>query len=243
MSQYDIIIPAYNEERRIQRTLDHYLRFFDESVHFIVVLNGCRDNTLGVVQAMADHFPQRLTIMNIQEGIGKGGAIRAGWQQSTAEWIGFVDADGATAPVEFAKLIKAAGGHDGAIASRFLPTAQVIERVSWVRTLISKFAIRIIRVLFHLPYSDTQCGAKLFRREVIMPLLPKFSMNNFLFDVELLWWVHQAERDIVDVPTIWVDQPGSASLGPNWQLFSIAARNFFSVLALRVRLFKYLRSQ
>lgn len=239
MAQYDIIIPAYNEERRIHRMLDHYLRFFDDSVQFVVVLNGCKDNTLAVVQAMADHFPQRLTIMNISEAIGKGGAIRVGWQQSTAEWVGFVDADGATAPGEFVKLMKAATGHDGAIASRFLPTAQVIERVSWMRTFISQLAIRIIRTLFRLPYSDTQCGAKLFRRAVITPLLPKFSMNNFLFDVELLWWLRREQRDIVDVPTIWVDQPGSASLGPNWKLFSSAARNFFIVLALRARLFKY----
>lgn len=241
MSQYDIIIPAYNEEHRIQRTLDHYLRFFDESVHFTVVLNGCYDHTVDVVQSIARQFPTRVSMMNITEAIGKGGAIRAAWQQSTADWIGFVDADSATAPQEFSKLIAAAAGHDGAIASRFLPTAQIIERVSWLRTLISHLATRLIRLLFQLPYSDTQCGAKLFRRAVITPILPKLSMTDLLFDVELLWWLRHQGRDIVDVPTIWVDQPGSAMLGSNRRLLLMALRAASSLVALRVRLFKAVR--
>lgn len=241
MRRYDIVIPAYNELHRIQRTLDHYIRFFDESVHFIVVLNGCRDNTLDIVQTISAKFPSRLTIINIEEAIGKGGAIREGWQKAQAEWVGFVDADGATAPDEFLKLIEASRDHDGAIASRFLKESKIIARLSWLRTYVSRSAIWIIRLLFRLPYSDSQCGAKLFRREVIIPILPKLSVTNLLFDVELLWWLDYQSRDIIDVPTIWVDQPGSAALGSNKKFLWTAVRTFFSLLALRLRLFKYIR--
>ncbi len=238
MVRYEIVIPAYNEAHRIQRTLDHYLRFFDETVNFIVVLNGCRDQTLTVIEKVSAKFPGRITIVNISAAIGKGGAIREGWARTQADWVGMVDADGATDPQEFSKLMQAAAGHDGAIASRFLPGAKIVARVSWMRSLVSVLATRIIRLLFCLPYSDTQCGAKVFRRQIIYPLLPKFTTTNWLFDVELLWWLRRQRRDIVDVPTIWVDQPGSASLGHNWKFLFTAGHLFGNMITLRLRILK-----
>lgn len=235
--QTDIIIPAYNEEQRIARTVQEYAHYFPESVHFIVVLNHCSDNTIGVVHNLQNQFPGRINYLDIPEAIGKGGAIIRGWQHSVADWIGFTDADGATSAMEFDKLLKALPGYDGAIASRFLPGAHILERTSWLRTLVSRGTVHLVRLLFHMPYSDTQCGAKLFKRTAITPILSKLRTTNMLFDIELLWVLTLHSSTITEVATIWVDQPGSASLGSSLKFIKTA----FGLLGhlLRLRLHQY----
>ena len=104
-----IIIPAYNEQSRIGRTLSQYLRFYDEiyrdNFELIVVLNGCRDNTLDVVKDFTLKYPQ-LKFVDIKEAIGKGGAVIEGFKLAQGDLIGFTDADNATIAPEFYKLIK-----------------------------------------------------------------------------------------------------------------------------------------
>lgn len=230
----DIIIPAYNEERRIARTVQEYAHFFPESVRFIIVLNHCSDNTLTVVLGLQKQFPGRIDYLNIPEAVGKGGAIIRGWELSTAAIIGFTDADGATSAEEFKKIIDALPGNDGVIASRFLPGAHILERTSWLRTVISRGTIWLVHLLFRMPYSDTQCGAKLFRHEVIKPILPKLRTTNMLFDIELLWLLYLRGCRLVEIPTIWVDQPGSASLGSNLKFLKTAFTLLGHLLRLRL---------
>lgn len=231
----DIIIPAYNEERRIGRTLEEYAQYFDASMHFLVVLNNCHDNTLRVVQLLQNRFPDRIDYLDIPEAIGKGGAIMRGWQHSQADVIGFIDADGATSAHEFARLVKALPGHDGAIASRFLPQAHILERTSLVRTLVSRGTIWLVRLLFGMPYSDTQCGAKIFTKQTIARALPKMSTTNLLFDIELLWILTLQQCNIVEVPITWVDQPGSAALGSNTKFLKTAFGLLGHLVRLRLR--------
>lgn len=231
----DLIIPAYNEERRIGRTLEEYAQYFDSTMHFIVVLNHCSDNTLKVVHTMQKRFPGRIDYLDIPEAIGKGGAILRGWQQSTAEAIGFIDADGATSAHEFARLIKALPGCDGVIASRFLPHAHILERTSVVRTMVSRGTIWLVHLLFGMPYSDTQCGAKLFTKQTIALALPKMQTTNLLFDIELLWILTLRHCTIVEVAITWVDQPGSASLGSNTKFLKTAFGLLGHLVRLRLR--------
>lgn len=235
MVQLDLIIPAYNEQHRIKRTLVDYLRFFDDTVRFIVVLNGCTDNTLAVVQGVQKAFPDRIQIEDITAAIGKGGAIVHGWKIANAELIGFVDADGATPPEEFKKLLEAIQTHDGVIASRFLKESTIHQRQSPLRTVVSHLSIKIIKLLFHLPYHDTQCGAKLFKAEVIRKILPHLNEHNLMFDVQLLWILHGWEYDIKEIPTVWIDQPGSAMLGAKRKFLSAAVKMFFAVVKMRLR--------
>ncbi|EKD76131.1 MAG: Glycosyl transferase family 2 [uncultured bacterium] len=230
----DLIIPAYNEERRIGRTLLEYISFFDSQVHFLVVLNNCNDGTLAVVQDFQKRFPGRIDYLDILEVIGKGGAIIRGWQKSTADLIGFVDADGATSAQEFSKLLTALPSHDGVIASRFLPQAHILERTSWARTLVSRGTVWLVRWLFQMPYSDTQCGAKVFNKATINAVLPKLRTTNMLFDIELLWLLTLRGYHIIEIPTVWVDQPGSASLGSNTKFLKIAFGLLSHLLRLRL---------
>lgn len=230
----NIIIPAFNEEHRIGPTLKKYASFFGSRAELVVVLNGCTDDTLMVVQETQKKYPS-IKIINIAEPIGKGAAIVRGWQESSADVVGFVDADGATSPEEFQKLITALAGRDGAIASRFLKKARVIQRQSFVRTLMSHSFIVVTKILFHLPYRDTQCGAKLFRRKVLAPVLPTLRETGMLFDVALLIALHRAGADIMEIPTTWIDQPGSASLGSHTQFFREGFRMLCGLLQLRFR--------
>ncbi len=226
----DLIIPAYNEAGRIENTLRKYLSFFDGSVQFTVVLNGCKDNTLAVVKGLQQQYPDRVLIHNIKQAVGKGGAILYGWQQSPCPILGFVDADGATPPEEFQKLLNALHGYDGAIASRFLPGSIVQQRQSPLRTVMSRIFVTVVQSMFNMPYQDTQCGAKVFRREVLEPILPQMLARDMTFDVELLYRLTHTAARIIEVPTRWIDQPGSALLGSR---FAFLTTGFKMVRSLR----------
>lgn len=244
----DIIIPAYNEEGRIGATLDWYRTYFSEWVQthaaemtLTVVVNGTTDRTADVVQ---QHASQDSTIairsIVIPEKIGKGGAVYAGWKNATAEIVGFVDADASTSASEYAKLLEYLLNNEatqvrGVIASRFIGGAHVLHRTSPLRTLMSHTFITIIQWLFWLPYKDTQCGAKIFHREVITEVLPALRENGMQFDVELLWRLHRAGHRIVELPTIWEDMPGSAKLNSKWDFIVVGASMVWKLILLRIR--------
>lgn len=229
----DLIIPAYNESHRIGKTLEDYLSFFDDTVHLTVVMNACTDSTEAVIQQWQEKYPNRLSIISTPDAIGKGGAIVLGWKQATRELVGFVDADDSTTAAEFEKLLTVLTTADGAIASRFLPEAAVYQRQSPIRTIMSKTFIGIIHLLYHLPFQDTQCGAKVFKRPIITTVLPELHEAGFIFDIELLWKLQRHGFKITEVPIHWVDQPGSAALGTHNQFLHAAITMFWGVIRLR----------
>ena len=181
----DIIIPAYNEGGRITPMLKSYADFFAHhetaSIVLTVIPNGCTDNTVDVVTAIAQQYPDLIRVIVVPEAVGKGGAVYAGWKASTSDVVGFVDADGATSPEEFERLIDQIVRRpdiDGVIGSRFIGGATVINRTSRLRSVMSQFFVQFVRILFWLPYQDTQCGAKLFRRESITAVFPELHTTN-----------------------------------------------------------------
>ena len=120
-----------------------------------------------------------------------------------------MDADGSTAPAEMARLFSFLADADGAIASRWCPGAVVPVRQGPVRRLQSRAFNLLIRLLFDLPYADTQCGAKVFRSEALGPVLDEMELSGFEFDVELLWRLARRGARVVEVPTVWYDHGGS----------------------------------
>lgn len=222
----EIIIPAYNEEHRIVPTLLSYLSFFPDTVSFFVVLNGCWDNTESVVKNLCKKFPHRLRYIVIKEAIGKGGALLHGFQDSQADYIGFVDADGSTSPEEYQKLITALPQYDGVIASRFIKGAIVQERQSFLRTIMSHLFLRYARVMLGLPYTDMQCGAKIFHSKALRDVLPHITQTGMTFDIELLAHLHKKKMHIYEQPTLWIDKKGSHSLGKS----SLFLKTGFSML-------------
>lgn len=204
----DIVIPAHNEEHRIGRTLAGYRRRLrDPQMRFIVALDACTDRTEEVVRV---HMEQdaRVDILPLPK-LGKGGVIREAFSRSDADLVGFVDADGATPPGELLRLAEAARHADGAIASRRHPAAVAPVARSVSRRLTSAGFAIAVRALLGLPYEDTQCGAKVLRRDSAHRLLPRLTRSDLSFDIDLLLAAREQRQRIVEVPTVWIDREGS----------------------------------
>jgi glycosyltransferase involved in cell wall biosynthesis len=204
----DIVIPAHNEEARIGSMLAAYRsRCADPGIRFLAALDWCTDGTADVVAAHADEDP-RVRMFHYPK-LGKGGVIMETFRHCDGDLIGFVDADCATPPPELLRLADAVEGADGAIATRRHPAAVLPVPRPLARGVASAGFAFGIRRLFGLPYDDTQCGAKVFRREAVERMLPLLSARDFLFDVDLLVVARHLELRVAALPTIWIDQDGS----------------------------------
>jgi glycosyltransferase involved in cell wall biosynthesis len=213
-----LLIPAYNEEHRIEPVLRDYAQYFSGQrpgkFELIVILNGCRDNTLGVVQRVVADFPA-ISFQEFADPIGKGGALIEGLKLARrADLVGYVDADGATSPQAFHDLVRRIGDADCVIGSRWLPGAVLHQAQTRKRQFASRVFHWLIQVLFQMNIRDTQCGAKVLRREAVETILPSLSIADMAFDINLLYALKQAGYRILEVPTEWTDKIGSkVSLG------------------------------
>jgi len=166
-----LLIPAYNEEHRIGPVLREYGRYFQQNYtgkfQLVVVLNGCRDNTRGVVERVAKEFPA-LSLLDFPSPIGKGGALIEGLKlASQAEAIGYVDADGASPPHAFHDLVKRLDEADCIIGSRWLPGAVLHQAQPWLRRFTSRCFHVIVELCFWMHIKDTQCPCKVMRRAAV----------------------------------------------------------------------------
>lgn len=207
-----IVIPAHNEENRIGAMLDAYLPFFSSrygsDVEFLVVINGSTDKTDEVVGGYAARY-SCLKVIIEPDPIGKGGALMRGFRQAGGDLVGFADADGATPPEAFQDLVDKIGDAGGIIASRWAKGAQVSPCQPLDRRLASRMFNFMTRTLFGLKLTDTQCGAKLIRREALQAILPHLGITQWAFDVDLLFQLRRAGYRIREVPTVWHDVAGS----------------------------------
>jgi glycosyltransferase involved in cell wall biosynthesis len=208
-----LLIPAYNEEQRIEPVLRGYAEYFRAhyggKFQMVVVLNGCRDNTLGVVQRVArDHFC--VSALEFRDPIGKGGALIEGLKLAPlADLIGYVDADGATPPRAFHDLVKLADRADGVIGSRWLPGAILHQSQTGRRQFASRAFHVIVQMLFWMNIHDTQCGAKVLRRGAVEKVHHLLGIADMAFDINLLYALKRAGCTVLEVPTEWTDQAGS----------------------------------
>lgn len=208
-----LLIPAYNEERRIAPVLREYAEYFSERYgdHFelVVVLNGCRDNTLGVVQSVAKEHPC-IRWMEFEAPIGKGGALIEGLTLApSADLIGYVDADGATPPQAFEALVRKVDEVDCAIGSRWLPEAVLHQSQSGRRQFASRVFHLIVQCLFWMSIRDTQCGAKVIKRAAVEKIHSRLCIADMAFDINLLYSLRRAGYRVLEVPTEWTDKTGS----------------------------------
>jgi glycosyltransferase involved in cell wall biosynthesis len=230
-----LLIPAYNEEARIEPTLREYAAYF--RAHFpgrleiLVVLNGCRDNTLAVVQRVAKDFPE-VQVENFPAPIGKGGALIEGLRHAPkVDLIGYVDADGATPPAAFHALIQHAAWADCVIGSRWLPGAVLHQAQPWFRRFTSRCFHAIVQGLFWMDITDTQCPAKIARRAAIEAIYPQLRIADLAFDVNLLYSLTHAGFKVQELPTEWTDKLGSKVTS---SLFRSSAIMFLSTVRLRL---------
>jgi len=229
-----LLIPAYNEERRIEPVLRDYAQFFGThysgKFQLVAVLNGCTDDTLGVVRRVAAEFPAALRVLEFKEPIGKGGALIEGLKlASFGDLIGYVDADGATPPCAFLDLVRHIGDADCVVGSRWLPDSVIHQSQTGNRRFASRGFHTIVQLLFRLNIHDTQCGAKVMKREAVEKIHSNLRIADMAFDINLLVSLKRAGYRIREVPTEWTDKAGSKVT-----LFRSSLTMFLSVVRIRL---------
>jgi glycosyltransferase involved in cell wall biosynthesis len=240
-----ILIPAYNEEARIEPVLREYAQFFGThysgKFQIIVVLNGCTDNTLVVVQRVAVEYPV-VRSLEFKDPIGKGGALIEGLKLAAlGDYIGYADADGATSPPAFLELTKHIGEADCVVGSRWLPESVMHQEQPTLRRVASRTFHLIVQVLFWMQIKDTQCPCKLMRRDAVEKIHSTLCIADLAFDVNLLVSLKRAGFRVLEVPIEWTDKVGSKV---TTSLFRQSTAMFLSVVRVRLiysPLYKLLR--
>jgi glycosyltransferase involved in cell wall biosynthesis len=241
-----VLVPAYNEQDRIAPVLEEFAQYFQANYtgkfQLTVVLNGCKDDTLGVVRRVAEKYPA-VTALEFSEPIGKGGALIEGLKLAPlADLIGYVDADGATGPVAFHQLVKLCDRADCVIGSRWLPGAVLHQSQTRLRRFVSRCFHFIVQVLLRLNVKDTQCPAKVMRRSAVEKIHSSLLVADLAFDVNLLYSLKQGGFSVLEVPIEWTDKVGSKV---TQALFRSSLAMFLSVVRLwliyRPRLYNLLK--
>jgi dolichyl-phosphate beta-glucosyltransferase len=210
--RWSVVIPAYNEARRLPRYLREVVGYFDgrhESYEVLVVDDGSVDGTAGTVRELSGRHPA-IRSLSFPENRGKGRAVRMGMQAARGDFRLMADADGATPIAEVARLEAAVqGGADIAVGSRARPDPSVV-RQTHVHRRVAGFVFNLAaKALGVGDLMDTQCGFKLFRGPVADDLFPALHTDGFGFDVELLLLARLQGYRIAEVAVNWADQPGS----------------------------------
>jgi len=209
--EISIVIPAFDEALRLPATLDRIEQFIAAQrlkAEVIVVDDGSRDNTAGVVKQRADRWPQLRLVLAGHNG--KGAAVRLGMAAALGRYRVFSDADLSVPIEDLEKLLKPLREGAGvAIASRALKDSEIELHQPWYRETMGKVFNRLVRILVLGGVHDTQCGFKAFTAEVADRVFPPLQTHGFGFDVEILYRAQQAGYRIVEVPTRWVNSPQS----------------------------------
>jgi dolichyl-phosphate beta-glucosyltransferase len=211
---FSVVIPAHNEAARILpylRAITSHLQTRRRTYEVLVVDDGSIDSTSTVVASFARTVPE-VHLIQLPSCRGKGAAVRRGMESAVGLLQLFADADGATPIRELTRLEEAiANGADLAIGSRTLasrlPGFTVQARLH--RILLGMVFNSAVRQSGIRGIADTQCGFKLFRRNVAQDLFSVSSIDGYGFDLELLYVARQRGYRIAEVPVNWADQPGS----------------------------------
>ena len=206
------IIPIYNEAQRLPSYLLSVREYLDSHYpgcyELIVVDDGSEDRLPDDLKRQAADWPE-LIVKRHPTNRGKGAAVRTGMLAAGGEWLLFADADGATPIDQEAKLADAIhAGADVAIGSRLADGSDVSRQRTWTRGLLGRLFAGFARRWLRIPVRDTQCGFKMFRREVGHELFSSSEETGYLFDLELLALAIRLGYRIEEVPINWTDVAG-----------------------------------
>lgn len=207
-----MVVPAFNEEERLPRTLARLHEYYSAQPYtfdVLVVSDGSKDGTAQVVSEFAKAHPE-FHLLDYQPNRGKGYAVRAGILAAKGNWVLFCDADLATPQEETEKLLEATGrGAVVAIGSRPLRDSKLEIRQPLYRELLGRAFNKAVQILAVRGIDDTQCGFKLFRRDVAQDIFGRCKLDGFSFDFEALLIARDLGYEIAEVPIRWRHQEGS----------------------------------
>ncbi len=209
--ELSIIIPSFNEEKRLPATLERiasYIKSSGRRTEVIVVDDGSTDRTAEVAGTYSGRV-ENLRVISNGRNRGKGYSVKHGATEAQGEIVLFTDAD-LSAPIEEAdKLLETMGEHDVAIGSRAVNRALIEVHESKFREFAGIVFNKIVRIILRLPFVDTQCGFKAFRREKCKILFEQQTIERFGFDPELLYLARHHGLKTVEVAVRWAHSPAT----------------------------------
>ena len=204
-----VIIPAYNEERRIKQTISglrSYLKSKKYAYEIIAVDDGSTDGTVTVLKDMPASDLRIITITRS----GKGTAVKEGILSANYEYVFFMDADSSTDAgeiVKFINIFKKERDMDVIIGSRYLKGGSVIIQPPF-RNFVGKTFSFVKSKLLGINFYDSQCGFKAFRLETAKKIFSKSVIKGFSFDVEILYIALLNNIKVKEVSVEWKHKPG-----------------------------------
>ncbi len=213
MRKLSVVIPAYNEEKRMPKTLKSVLGFLSVQAYtseIIVVDDASSDNTYDLVKKI-DFRKSKTDLKILQHAYnkGKGAAVRTGVLASEGDYILFMDADNSTDISEIKKLLPFIKSYNIIIGSRYLNKNSVKIKQPLLRRVISRLGNQFIKLFLKLNYADTQCGFKLFEAQTAKKIFSKITINRWGFDIEILFIAKNFGYKVKEVPVDWYDSPNS----------------------------------
>lgn len=227
-----VVIPAFNEERRLGATLDKVLAYCVgryAPLEVIVVDDGSTDATRQVAEERAARGAPVRVLANASNR-GKGFSVRRGVLEAQGELVLMTDADLSTPIEEIEKLSAALASSPLAVGSRGLPASRIEVSQPAYRVMMGKTFNAILRAVIGTRLRDTQCGFKLFTREVARDLFSRATLEGFAFDAEVIFLAERLGYPVAEVPVRWINSPAS-TVHP----LRDSARMFRDVIRLRWR--------
>jgi len=228
-----VIIPCYNEEKRIGPTLEKLLSFLKKSkmnFEIIVVFDGT-DRTAEVVRrfASSNKLAGKLRLLVFPKRLGKGGGLLKGFAAAKGDVMLMMDADSSVSPSEIPKLLKGLDGKDIAIGSRYMPDSNA--EIQSVRRFFAFTFNSLVHLLFSLSYKDTQCGFKAFKAHAAKKIMPLVHTMNFVWDVDVLVNANKMGFPVTEVPIEWRAAEGGSIT--YWNGLLIAFKMLAALFKLR----------
>ena len=237
MYNLSIVLPVFNEEIRLKKTLPILEKFLKNSkknkIELIFVSDGSTDKTNIIISNFISLKKYRISLIKYKRNIGKGYAVKKGILKAKNQWILICDSDLSVHPNQFNKWFSNQminSKNCGYYGSREHKNSKV--EASLTRMILGFFFKRLIKLLFEINLSDTQCGFKVFHQSYAKKIFKKIKSHRFSFDVELTILLKKNKIEIIELPLKWIHKSGS-----KLSIFKDIPRMLFDLLKIKIKHF------